>query len=148
MPLDNPFFLLVLREYDSDRRDGANMFAFPRPFSWVLLQVECIVAVAAFSSTRETFYDSSHFFFSFSLSLYIHPLSILCSNNSSSSATTTTAITINYKMIKSSRPMQTASFFPSYFFFSLFFLSDDRSCGEAFCSSICSLIYTYLYIYI
>jgi len=67
MPLDNPFFLLVLREYDSDRRDGANMFAFPRPFSWVLLQVECIVAVDAFSSTRETFYDSSHFFFSLSI---------------------------------------------------------------------------------
>jgi hypothetical protein len=49
-------------------------------------------------------------------------------------------------MIKSSRPMRTASLFPSSFFFSLFFLSDDRSCGEAFYSSICSFIHTYIYI--
>ncbi len=125
--------------------DGANMFAFPRSFSWILLQVYCIVALPAFSSTRETFYDSSLFLFSFSLFTLF---SILCSNNSSSSATITTTITINYKMIKSSRPIRTASLFPSSFFFSLFFLSDDRSCGEAFYSSICSFIHTYIYVYI
>jgi hypothetical protein len=78
----------------------------------------------------------------FSLFLF-SPFSILCSNNSSSPATTNTT-TINYKMIKSWRPIRIASFFPSSFFFSLFFLSDDRSCGEAFYSSICSFIHSYI----
>jgi len=114
-PLDNPFFLLVLCEYDSDRRGEYVCFSSFFLLS-IITSIYCIVAVAAFSSTREIFYDSSHSFFPLSFSLF-HPFfSILCSNNSSSSATITT-ITINYKMIKSSRPMRTASLFPSSFLF-------------------------------
>jgi hypothetical protein len=133
--------------------DGANMFAFPRSFSWVLLQVYCSCCSACYFVDERNILWFIWIFFSFSSLLsfsfsLFHPFAILCSNNSSSSATITT-ITINYKMIKSSRPMRIASFFPSSsFFFSLFFLSDDRSCGEAFYSSIGSFIYMYIYIYL
>ncbi len=115
-PLDNPFFLLILCEYDSDRRGEYVCFSSFFLLS-IITSIYCIVAVWLLFRRQEKHFMIHLIPFFFSLVLSISPFfSILCSNNSSSFATITT-ITINYKMIKSSRPMRTASLFPSSFLF-------------------------------
>jgi hypothetical protein len=144
-PLDNPFFLLVLCKHDSDRRGEYVCFSSFFLLSIITSILSCCSA-CFFVDERNILWFILVFFFFFSRShsLYFTHFAILCSNNSSSSATITT-ITINYKMIKSSRPMRTASLFPSSFlFFSI--LSIRRPLVRWSLLLVYMFVYTYVYI--